>query len=148
VWVLNMVSDNISIVDVVARRVVDVIDVGDEPVDIVFSPDGAHAFVTLQGRADPASFDSANPQEGFVVVIDATTRQVVSSTFLDLHTPRSLAFDDVRSELLVAALHSGNNTTVVGRAAVLELNAPMPPDPTACEQNCTQRPLDGVWADP
>jgi len=61
VWVVNHLSDSVSIVDVAADppRVVRTLLVGDEPRDIVFAgPGGARAFITTahrgQQRTDPS----------------------------------------------------------------------------------------------
>src|SRR5262245_40672354 len=51
VWVVNHLSDSVSIVDVAARRVVRTLLVGDEPRDIVFAGPGRNrAFITTAHR--------------------------------------------------------------------------------------------------
>jgi len=51
VWVVNFLSDSISIVDVASRRVVRTLLVGDEPRDIVFAGPGRNrAFITTAHR--------------------------------------------------------------------------------------------------
>src|SRR5262249_57306519 len=61
VWVVNNLSDSVSVVDVAADppRVVRTLLVGDEPRDIVFAgPGGSRAFITTahrgQQRTDPS----------------------------------------------------------------------------------------------
>ena len=59
VWVVNHLSDSISVVDVASARVVRTLLVGDEPRDIVFADPGrGRAFVTTahrgQHRRDPS----------------------------------------------------------------------------------------------
>jgi DNA-binding beta-propeller fold protein YncE len=135
-WVANMISDNISIVDIVQRRVVEVIEVGDEPVNILFTPDGLTAFVIVQGRGDPALFDSTHPEQGFVITVDAAARQVVGQTFLDLDTPRAAVYDAANQELIVAALHSGTATTTVGALVVKLVDSGVPPNANGCEDDC------------
>lgn len=98
-WVVNMVSDNVSVADIEAGVVVDVVEVGDEPANILFDEAGVTAFVVLQS--------------GRLVAIDTATRQVVGAVDLPCHTPRAAGWHQGR--LVVAALHSGNNTTVVGQ---------------------------------
>ena len=132
VWVANMISDDISIVDVGLGRVVEVIELGapavgedsreitlagDEPVNILFNDLGTHAFIVSQ--------------DGTVTAVDTTStpREVVDMIALDCHKPRAAVMRN--GDLVVAALHSGNNTTVVGRpvevpldnGAVLEVNS-------------------------
>src|SRR5690606_26895003 len=51
VWVVNHLSDSVSVVDVPSRRVVRTLLVGDEPRDIVFAgPGRSRAFVTTAHR--------------------------------------------------------------------------------------------------
>lgn len=117
-WVANYISDNISIVDPALGVTIDVIEVGDRPVNILFDAAGAHAYVVCEGSAlvpDPAAASlSSIIQEGALVAIDTTTRAVVQSLWLDCHTPRAAAYDPASQSIFVAAAHSGNNTTVVG----------------------------------
>jgi DNA-binding beta-propeller fold protein YncE len=83
VWVVNLLSDSVSIVDVSSKpaRVVRTLLVGDEPRDVVFAgPDASRAFITAArrgqnhpddvvnetqmpglGRADVWVFDASNP---------------------------------------------------------------------------------------
>lgn len=103
-WVANMISDNVSVVDVAAGVVVNVIDVGDEPVNIVFDDAGSAAFVVCQ--------------DGTVHSISTSTRQVLDGVALAGNTPRAAVYRS--GELIVAALFSGNNTTVVGEPVFLQ----------------------------
>jgi len=132
VWVTNFISDNVSVVDVSLGRVVDVIDVGDEPVNVLFDDSGEHAFVVVQGTPsvlDPNAPVAGVVQEGALVAIDTTTRQVIRSLHLDMHTPRGAAW--VEGRIAVSALHSGNNTTVVGQPVTLESEDGQTGDPLA-----------------
>jgi YVTN family beta-propeller protein len=141
VWVANHVSDNVAVIDPVTGSTVAIVEVGDEPVSIVFEPTGLWAFVVIQGIAlDEAFSDPSNPRQGHLVVIDGTTHQRVSSTYLDANTPRAVVYDDVNDRVIVAALFSGNNTTVVGEPVTLEI------DPAAvnpfCPQTCVRPMLE------
>lgn len=139
VWAANFISDNVSVVDVVSGAVLSVIEVGDEPVNILFNSTGSHAFVIIQGsppvRTHP--HDAMNLMRGNVVVVDTATYAVVSTTYLDMHTPRAAAYDADHARLIVAALHSGNNTTVVGRPFSLHRNAPPDTFFDLCEVDCS-----------
>ena len=133
VWVVNHLSDSVSIVDVASSppRVLRTLLVGDEPRDIVFagSPERAfistahrgqqrsHSSVAAQpgagdpqlttegvGRADVWVFDAASPGNAF----GGLPIQILSF-FAD--TPRALATDG--TTVYVAALHSGNQTTAI-----------------------------------
>ncbi|MBL8879256.1 MAG: YncE family protein [Phycisphaerales bacterium] len=112
-WVVNRISDSISVVDVHTGRVVDIIPTGDEPVNIMFNSAGTAAFIVLES--------------GQLVAIDVATRSVISTLALPGNNPRAAAYDAGAQRVYVAALHSGNNTSVVGktfRAAFIDLNTP------------------------
>ncbi|NOS99054.1 MAG: hypothetical protein HOP29_00315 [Phycisphaerales bacterium] len=148
VWVANLISDNITVVDPAAGRVVATFAVGDEPVNILFDPAGQHAFVVIQGlAANDNVADPLNAREGHLVVVNAITHSIVSSTFLDCHTPRAAVYDPSNQRIVVAALHSGNNTTVVGEPVQLETTDPPPVDPPAgscaalCNCTCVTVPV-------
>lgn len=131
VWVANYISDNVTVVNVASGRVEAVIEVGDEPVNIVFDATGAHAFVVVQGTPSVLDTGAGAPvgivQEGAVVSIDTTTRQIIRSHYLDMHTPRAAAM--VGGRLAIAALHSGNNTTVVGQPVLVQIDDAQTGDP-------------------
>ncbi len=134
VWVANIISDTVAVVDVVANKILDVIDVGDEPVNIVFDPAGNYAFVVIQGS--PFVPDSAAPtgspfvELGHLVTIDTTIKQIVSNTFLDCNTPRAVVYDSSNDHIVVAAHHSGNNTSLAGTPVELQVADPAPISPT------------------
>jgi DNA-binding beta-propeller fold protein YncE len=127
VWVLNHLSDSVSIVDVgpVGKaRVVRTLLVGDEPRDIVFAGPGRdRAFITtahrgqnnpndpqLQtpsvGRADVWVFDAAN----LGTSLGGTPINIVT-LFTD--TPRALAVNADGSRVYAAGFHTGNRTSTV-----------------------------------
>ncbi len=144
VWVVNHLSDSISIVDVSANppNVVRTLFVGDEPRDIVFAgPGGNRAFVTSTHRGQNSPFN--DPQElitpgigrGDVWVFDALnlgdtlegTPLTIITLFCD--TPRALAATPDGSTVYAAAFNSGNQTTVLG-ADIINGGLTKPP-PTA-----------------
>lgn len=141
VWVVNHLSDSVSIVDLAATppRVKRTLLVGDEPRDIVFAgAAGNRAFIATahrgQHRMDPSISGvagSGDPQlttEGIgradIWVFDATTSDTtiggtpvsILSFFAD--TPRALATSPNRDTVYVAAFHSGNQTTSIGETVV------------------------------
>ena len=146
VWVVNHLSDSVSIVDVAARRVTRTLLVGDEPRDIVFA--GAsreRAFITAAhrgqnrpgdpqllaggvGRSDVWVFDSTNLGAAL-----GGTPLAILNLFGD--TPRALAVTPDGSKVYAAVFQSGNQTTVIpvgqvpqpGPFQTLPANAP-PPD--------------------
>ncbi|TKD03171.1 beta-propeller fold lactonase family protein [Polyangium fumosum] len=127
VWVVNHLSDSISVVDVSDPehgRVVRTLLVGDEPRDIVFGgPNRRRAFITTahRGQNRPSDPQFATPGVGRadVWVFDANalgaplggTPLTIVTLFSD--TPRALAVSPDGSKVYAAAFHSGNRTTVV-----------------------------------
>ena len=156
VWVVNHLSDSVSIVDVSASppRVVRTLLVGDEPRDIVFA--GAarrRAFITTahRGQNDPFDPQLTTPGVGRadVWVFDAAQlgtafggAPLTIVTALG-DTPRALAATPDGSVVYAAVFHSGNQTTSLNEHTVCDggVNAhcsiegiPMPgglPDPVS-----------------
>ena len=137
VWVVNHLSDSVSIVDVSATppRVTRTLLVGDEPRDIVFAGAGGNrAFITTAHRGQNTSLQSAIhtvlTTEGIgradVWVFDATslgatlegTPLTVITLFGD--TPRALAASADGSTVYAAVFHSGNQTTALSEGAVCD----------------------------
>jgi YVTN family beta-propeller protein len=131
VWVVNHLSDSVSIVDVATAppRVVRTLLVGDEPRDIVFAgPGGNRAFITAAHRGQNIGFDpqltTAGVGRADVWVFDATslgaslggTPLGVVTLFGD--TPRALTTSPDGSTVYAAVFHSGNQTTTVNEGAV------------------------------
>jgi len=141
VWVVNHLSDSVSIVDVSGvPEVVRTLLVGDEPRDIVFAGSGGNrAFISTAHRGQHRThssisgvFGGGNPAdprlttEGIdrsdVWVFDATSLgSTVGGTPVDVltffsDTPRALATDG--TTVYVAAFLSGNQTTVVNEVNV------------------------------
>ena len=135
VWVVNHLSDSVSIVDVGSDppRVVRTLLVGDEPRDIVFAGTGGNrAFITTahrgQQRTDPSiaavpgagdpQFTTPGIGRADVWVFDATrARQhdrrhaAARSPTLFGDTPRALAVSPDGSTVYAAVFKSGNQTT-------------------------------------
>src|SRR5258706_7841055 len=102
-WVVNEVSDSISVVSVSRHIVTDTIYVKDEPADVVFAQ--GKAFVTAARRNE-------------VRVFDVTNHTSVATILLLGENPRSLVVSSNASKVYVAFALSGNRTTLlpVGRA--------------------------------
>jgi YVTN family beta-propeller protein len=136
VWVVNHLSDSVSVVDVsnpAEARVVRTLLVGDEPRDLVFAGPGSNrAFVTTAHRGQNTPFHSTietilrTPGIGRadVWVFDATnlgpalggTPLTVVTLFGD--TPRALTVSPDGSTVYAAVFHSGNRTTTLSEGVV------------------------------
>ncbi|MCB9726712.1 MAG: hypothetical protein H6748_21885 [Spirochaetaceae bacterium] len=139
VWVVNHLSDSVSIVDPEARRVTRTLLVGDEPRDVLFAgPGDTRAFVTTAHRGQhrthpslagvPGAGDPQLTTEGVgradVWVFDATslgaslggTPLAIVTLFGDV--PRALARSQDGTKVWAAIHHSGNRTTALSEGFV------------------------------
>jgi len=98
-WVVNRISDNVSVVDLDAGVVVRTLQVEDEPADVVFA--GGRAWVTCSERKSVMYFDlndlSAPPGEVLLVG----------------EQPRYMAVSNDGTKIYTAFFESGNQTTVI-----------------------------------
>jgi YVTN family beta-propeller protein len=145
VWVVNHLSDSISIVDIgagttIPPRVKRTLLVGDEPRDIVFAgPGGNRAFITTahRGQNSPANIE---PQKSIaradVWVFDAADPGASLGgdplTIVELFgdTPRALAVSPDGGTVYAGIFNSGNQTTVLSTGTV---KGDMPPPLTNIE---------------
>ena len=138
VWVVNHLSDSVSIVDIGATppRVVRTLLVGDEPRDIVFAgptDGGGHfrrAFITTARRGQnlpesvPLNLTTPGTPRALVYVFDTndlgTALGGSPDTIIELFgdTPRALAASADGQTVYAAVFQSGNETTTVTEGAV------------------------------
>ena len=102
-WVVNHLSDSVSVVDLSLRRVVRTLPVGDEPTDIVFA--SGKAFVSVS-------------QEDLVRVVSLPlpalpALPVLASVPLFGRAPRALAVGGGGAKVYAVLERSGNQTTIV-----------------------------------
>jgi YVTN family beta-propeller protein len=109
-WVVNEVSDSVSIVSVSQHLVTETLQVKDEPADVVFA--NGRAFVSA-GR---------NNQ---IAVFDIATRTAITNIPVLGENPRSLCVNSNGTRIYAAFALSGNRTTIVPFN-----RAPLPPAPT------------------
>ncbi|MDZ4773060.1 MAG: YncE family protein [Planctomycetota bacterium] len=122
VWVVNHISDSVSIVKLSTRVVVATIKTDDEPADVVFAGTPQRAFVSCSQVNKIQVFDPANTQSAPINV------PIVGEE------PRSLAVSLDGTKVYVAIFESGNATTILGggnisnnafpRNAVNDFNGP------------------------
>ena len=137
VWVVNHLSDSVSIVDVAASppRVKRTLLVGDEPRDIVFARKSSdtgttrsRVFITTAHRGQNSSLNpqltTAGVGRADVWVFDATSLGTtlggtpirIVTLFGD--TPRALAVTPDGNTVYAAVFHSGNQTTILNEGVV------------------------------
>ena len=117
VWVVNHLSDSISIVDLSTGQVTATLIVGDEPTDVVFAGNPERAFVCVSRERVVRVYD---PSDLGAPPIDIPVLQV---------DPLALAVSPDGASVYVAALNSGNETTTVPPMSVEQAGGPPPPDP-------------------
>jgi YVTN family beta-propeller protein len=133
VWVVNHLSDSVSIVDLdddaTSGRVERTLLVGDEPRDIVFAgPGRRRAFITTAHRGQNIPFDPKVTVAGVgradVWVFDAGALGnalggaplTIVTLFTD--TPRALAVTPDGTRVYAAGFHTGNQTTTISEAVL------------------------------
>lgn len=118
VWVVNEVSDSVSIVSLSRGMVIDTLHCPDEPADVAFAQ--GQAFVSCA-------------RNGVLRVFDATTRVEVATIPLTGVMPRALAVSAGGDRIYAAFQLSGNRTTVLppgvapAQPAPGNTNLPAPP---------------------
>jgi len=143
VWVVNHLSDSVSIVSLTGERgprVTRTLLVGDEPRDIVFggagknrafittahrgqnSPDDPDLYAPGAGRADVWVFDAGN-----LGTAPGGTRLTKVTLFAD--TPRALAVTPDGKTVYAAAFFSGDQTTTIADADVAAAYGTVPTIP-------------------
>ncbi len=129
VWVVNHLSDSVSVVSVSAGCVIATLHVKDEPSDVVFA--GGKAFVTA------AASDRVD-------VFDAVTRAPLGSVDIFGKDPRALAVDATGTRVYAVVQRSGNGTTVVPNQPQSTPTNPALPTPPAAGR--IVRASDPAWA--
>ncbi|MCB9853731.1 MAG: beta-propeller fold lactonase family protein [Phycisphaerales bacterium] len=106
-WVVNQISDSISIVDLDLGLVIRTLDTDDEPADVVFSPASQRAFVSCS-------------QADTVLVFDLTAMDAPPTRIsIEGEDPRALVFNAARNEVCVAVFESGNRSTILGGGSTM-----------------------------
>ena len=101
-WVVNHVSDTISVIDLLEGRVVHTLFTRDEPTDVVFAGSPERAFVTCS-------------QENYLQVFDlADLGAAPVEVPIVGEEPRALTVSGDGSEVYLAVYESGNATTILG----------------------------------
>jgi DNA-binding beta-propeller fold protein YncE len=110
VWVVNNLSDSISIVDLTRGIVTKTLRPGDEPTDVVFA--GGRAFVSVSKEDTIEVYNLSN--------LSAAPTPVA----LFGSVPRALAVSTDGTKVWAVVQNSGNRTTVIGRL-LMDSDTPM-----------------------
>lgn len=106
VWVVNSISDSVSVVSLTLGAVVKTLQTDNEPADVIFAPSQQRAFVSSGDGNSVQVFDLGD--------LDAAPQRIS----LVMEEPRALALSPDGSTVYVAAFESGNATTAIsGRPA-------------------------------
>ena len=105
-WVVNHISDTISIVDLSTMNVVRTLKTKDEPADVVFAGTPQRAFVTCSQADTVQVFDPAD--------LSAPPVNIP----IDAQRPRSLAVSPDGGTVYAAIFESGNRSTILGGGAM------------------------------
>lgn len=132
VWVCNILSDTVSVVDVVAGRVVADIRVVDEPSDVVFA--AGRAFVSAATRDEIHVFDAATLAPLGIVPVFGKD-------------PRALAVSADGTKVFALIQRSGNGSTIIPEALAPPQPAPTNPAlPNAPQASLIVRADDPAWS--
>jgi len=99
VWVVNFISDSISIINISNQRVIATISTLNEPSDVVFA------------GVDRAFVSCAQPNA--IQLFDTATRMPLQKIALDGERPKAMALSPDRRKLYVAFFESGNGSTIL-----------------------------------
>ncbi|MFK8011937.1 MAG: YncE family protein [Marinicellaceae bacterium] len=99
IWVVNHISDSISIVDFTSRKVKATLQTSDEPFDVVFANNKAYVSCS---------------QVNQILIYDLNNLQS-SPTVIDVmaEDPRSMVVNNDGSKVYIASFESGNKTTIL-----------------------------------
>jgi len=103
-WVVNRLSDTVSIVDLDLQVTVKTLAVGDEPADVAFA--GGKAFVAVGGEDAVKVFNLAS------------LGSPPAKVDLFSKSPRALAVSPNGAKVYAVPLHSGNETTAINENVV------------------------------
>src|SRR5690242_5882675 len=113
-WVVNRISDDVSIVNLNTLHVKATLRVGDEPADVVFAGSPAQAYVSVM-------------QEDVVKVYDPDSRVLLSTVAIGGRMPRALARTPDGSKVYAAVFQAGNLTSILPTAKVPDDSIPQDP---------------------
>jgi YVTN family beta-propeller protein len=104
-WVVNQLSDDVSIVDLTTMHVRATIRTGDEPQDVVFAGSPTRAYVSVSS-------------EDVIKVYDPSSLALVTAIPVNGRMPRALAKNAAGTLVFASIFQAGNRTSVLSAAEV------------------------------
>ncbi|MGH7730415.1 MAG: beta-propeller fold lactonase family protein [Candidatus Eiseniibacteriota bacterium] len=104
-WVVNLLSDDVSVVDLATMHVRTTLRVGDEPQDVVFAGTPAKAYVSVS-------------TEDVIKVYDPATLALSATIAVSGRMPRALARNAAGTLVFASIFQAGNRTSVLSAAEV------------------------------
>ncbi len=137
-WVVNYVSDDVSIVSLSTLNVVRTLRTDDEPGDVVFGGTPQRAFVSCAQPSTVLVFDLAD------LNLPPTRIHLLGER------PRAMAYSPARNEVYVAIFESGNRTTILGGGSTINNGSPpnVVSDPVGPYGGVNPPPNDGANFNP
>ena len=120
-WVVNHISDTISIVSIEDQRVVRTVQTGDEPADVVFA--ASKAYVTCSQENSVEVFEVSN--------LDAASTKIR----IEGEDPRALAVSADGQTIYAAVFESGNSSTILAGGIKNEAMMAYPPNVVSVEES-------------
>ena len=101
-WVVNQLSDSVSVINLTAQVVRATLRTTDEPADVVFAGAPSRAYVSCSRANTIQVFDPANLGQAPVDIP------------IEAENPRAMAVSPDKSKVYVAIFESGNGSTILG----------------------------------
>jgi hypothetical protein len=98
-WIVNHISDSVSIVDFENKRIINTLQTKDEPFDVIFANN--KAFVSCS-QANQIMIYNLNDVNALPEIIDVMAED-----------PRAMTVNDNGSKVYIASFESGNKTTIL-----------------------------------
>jgi YVTN family beta-propeller protein len=114
-WVVNNLSDDVSIVNLNTMHTRATLRVGDEPNDVVFAGSPLRAYVSVSN-------------EDVVKVYDPATLALVATVPIEGRSPRALAVDASSTHVYAAVFHGHNLTSILAASKIPPDSIPLDPD--------------------
>ncbi|MBK7642382.1 MAG: hypothetical protein IPJ19_04950 [Planctomycetes bacterium] len=111
-WVVNQISDSISVVDLAGGNVVATLRTADEPADVIFAGSPQRAYVSCGGANKLLVYDPVN--------LDLAPSEIPILG----QQPRALAKSPDGLRVYCAIFESGNRSTLLGGGAVTNIGFP------------------------